>query len=47
MQDLFIKRFQSDEHWTLFSPEETPELHELYGQVFEEAIRIDTFIYCV
>jgi ribonucleoside-diphosphate reductase alpha chain len=34
--DLFIKRVLSDEEWTLFSPEETPELHELYGQAFEK-----------
>ena len=34
--DLFMKRVQADEHWTLFSPEETPELHELYGQAFEK-----------
>lgn len=33
--DLFMKRVLADEEWTLFSPEETPELHELYGQAFE------------
>ncbi|OGB86175.1 ribonucleoside-diphosphate reductase subunit alpha [candidate division TM6 bacterium RIFCSPHIGHO2_12_FULL_38_8] len=34
--DLFIKRVLADENWTLFSPEETPELHDLYGQAFEK-----------
>ncbi|MBI2344581.1 ribonucleoside-diphosphate reductase subunit alpha [Candidatus Dependentiae bacterium] len=34
--DLFMKRILTDEFWTLFSPEETPELHELYGKAFEE-----------
>lgn len=33
--DLFMKRLQADADWTLFSPEETPELHELYGVAFE------------
>lgn len=33
--DLFIKRVKADENWTLFSPEETPELHSLYGKAFE------------
>lgn len=36
MPDLFFKRVLADENWTLFSPEETPELHELYGQAFEK-----------
>lgn len=34
--DLFMKRIAADENWTLFSPDEVPELHELYGQAFEE-----------
>ncbi len=34
--DLFVKRVLSDDDWTLFSPDETPELHELYGRSFEE-----------
>lgn len=34
--DLFMKRILTDGEWTLFSPEETPELHELYGQAFEK-----------
>lgn len=33
--DLFMKRVLADEPWTLFSPEETPDLHEIYGQEFE------------
>ena len=34
--DLFMKRVTSDDYWTLFSPDEAPELHELYGRKFEE-----------
>lgn len=34
--DLFMKRVRDDEEWTLFSPNEVPELHEIYGQKFEE-----------
>lgn len=34
--DLFMKRVFADAEWTLFSPEETPELHELYGHAFEQ-----------
>ncbi|HLJ31913.1 MAG TPA: ribonucleoside-diphosphate reductase subunit alpha [Candidatus Babeliales bacterium] len=34
--DLFIKRVIADQNWTLFSPEETPDLHHLYGQAFEK-----------
>lgn len=34
--DLFMKRVSEDEHWTLFSPDETSDLHELYGQAFEQ-----------
>jgi ribonucleoside-diphosphate reductase alpha chain len=33
--DLFMKRVLADESWTLFSPDEAPELHELYGKAFE------------
>lgn len=32
--DLFMKRVQADESWTLFSPEEVPDLHDLYGRAF-------------
>lgn len=33
--DLFIKRVMEDKPWTLFSPDETPDLHHLYGRAFE------------
>jgi len=33
--DLFLKRVRADESWTLFSPDETPDLHGLYGKAFE------------
>lgn len=35
--DLFMKRVQEDGSWTLFSPSDVPELHDLYGQAFELA----------
>ena len=34
--DLFMKRVIEDKDWTLFSPEEVPDLHDLYGSAFEE-----------
>ena len=34
--DLFMKRVEKDENWTLFSPGETPDLHDLIGKAFEE-----------
>ncbi|MCH7902490.1 ribonucleoside-diphosphate reductase subunit alpha, partial [archaeon] len=34
--DLFMKRVLNDENWTLFSPDETLELHEIYGAEFEK-----------
>jgi ribonucleoside-diphosphate reductase alpha chain len=33
--DLFMKRVLADQEWTLFSPDETPDLHALYGSRFE------------
>ena len=33
--DLFMKRVEQDKNWTLFSPGETPELHDLIGKEFE------------
>src|SRR6185369_13127055 len=33
--DLFMKRVLADGQWTLFSPDETPDLHHLYGAAFE------------
>lgn len=34
--DLFMKRVLDEGQWTLFSPDEVPDLHELYGQAFEQ-----------
>lgn len=33
--DLFMKRVCEDEQWTLFSPDEVPDLHDAVGQEFE------------
>lgn len=33
--DLFMKRVFENNDWTLFSPEETPDLHDTYGAEFE------------
>jgi ribonucleoside-diphosphate reductase alpha chain len=35
--DLFMKRVEHEGSWTMFSPDETADLHELYGRKFEEA----------
>ncbi|KXU37884.1 response regulator SirA [Cephaloticoccus primus] len=35
--DLFMKRMEARESWTLFRSNEVPDLHELYGKKFEEA----------
>ena len=35
--DLFMKRVAEEGEWTLFSPDETPDLHDLSGRAFEEA----------
>ncbi len=34
--DLFMKRVNAGGHWTLFSPSNVPDLHDLYGKAFEE-----------
>jgi ribonucleoside-diphosphate reductase alpha chain len=34
LPDLFMQRVQQGGQWTLFSPDETPDLHELYGAAF-------------
>ncbi len=34
--DLFMKRLEQDKDWTLFSPSDVPDLHDLYGQEFEK-----------
>ena len=35
--DLFMKRVFDQADWTLFSPDEVPELHDIYGLEFEKA----------
>ncbi|MFU8837503.1 MAG: ribonucleoside-diphosphate reductase subunit alpha [Thiohalomonadaceae bacterium] len=35
--DLFMRRVAEEGEWTLFSPDEVPELHELSGLAFEQA----------
>lgn len=34
--DLFMQRLFEDEQWTLFSPSDTPDLHDLIGKAFAE-----------
>lgn len=34
--DLFMQRVAAGGTWTLFSPDETPDLHDLYGPAFAE-----------
>ncbi|MBI2970103.1 MAG: ribonucleoside-diphosphate reductase subunit alpha [Gammaproteobacteria bacterium] len=34
--DLFMKRVCEEGQWTLFSPDEAGDLHDLYGQAFEK-----------
>ncbi len=34
--DLFMQRVFEDAEWTLFTPSETPDLHDLTGQAFTE-----------
>ncbi|MFZ0218799.1 MAG: ribonucleoside-diphosphate reductase subunit alpha [Candidatus Aquirickettsiella sp.] len=38
--DLFMKRLMQGEHWTLFSPDETPDLHDAFGLEFEEKYQV-------
>lgn len=35
--DLFMQRVEADGPWTLFSPDEVPDLHELTGAAFKTA----------
>ena len=35
--DLFMKRVEANETWSLFSPDEVPDLQEMYGEQFENA----------
>ncbi|GCE22811.1 ribonucleoside-diphosphate reductase subunit alpha [Dictyobacter kobayashii] len=34
ISDEFMRRVQQGEQWTLFSPDEVPDLHDLYGEAF-------------
>ena len=34
--DLFMQRVVEEGNWTLFSPDEVPDLHDLYGKAFRE-----------
>ncbi len=34
--DLFMKRVEADDDWTLFSPEEVGDLHDSFGKKFED-----------
>jgi ribonucleoside-diphosphate reductase alpha chain len=34
--DLFMQRVHEEKDWTLFSPDETPDLHDAYGKNFED-----------
>ncbi|MCW5589144.1 MAG: ribonucleoside-diphosphate reductase subunit alpha [Legionellales bacterium] len=34
--DLFMKRVYNNQDWTLFSPDETPDLHDTFGLAFEK-----------
>jgi ribonucleoside-diphosphate reductase alpha chain len=34
--DLFMKRVAEEGEWTLFSPNEVPDLHDLVGEAFEQ-----------
>ncbi|MGC7094886.1 ribonucleoside-diphosphate reductase subunit alpha [Amycolatopsis lurida] len=37
--DEFLRRVEANEGWTLFSPNEVPDLHDLYGNAFAERYR--------
>lgn len=34
--DLFMERVKEDKEWSLFSPDEAPGLHEVYGEEFKQ-----------
>ncbi len=43
--DLFMQRVMENGQWTLFSPNETPDLHECYGLAFKDAyLRYESLI---
>jgi len=35
--DLFMRRVMEKGNWTLFSPSDVPDLHDIFGQAFEKA----------
>ena len=35
--DLFMKRVAEERDWTLFSPDDVPDLHDLAGKEFQKA----------
>jgi ribonucleoside-diphosphate reductase alpha chain len=37
--DEFLRRVEADGDWTLFSPDEAPDLHDLYGTAFADRYR--------
>lgn len=37
--DEFLRRVEADAEWTLFSPDEVPDLHDLYGTAFAQRYR--------
>ncbi|HLZ62398.1 MAG TPA: ribonucleoside-diphosphate reductase subunit alpha [Ktedonosporobacter sp.] len=39
ISDLFMQRVQRGEEWTLFSPDDVPDLHNLYGAAFAQRYR--------
>jgi len=34
--DLFMERMEANAEWTLFSPNEVPDLHDLFGRAFKD-----------
>lgn len=37
ISDLFMKRVETGQNWSLFDPKDVPELPDLYGEAFEQA----------
>ncbi len=40
VNDLLMKRIEENGDWTLFSPDDVPGLHDLYGKEFEDAYTV-------
>jgi ribonucleoside-diphosphate reductase alpha chain len=36
LPDLFMQRVEADGDWTLFSPSDVPDLHDIYGRAFAD-----------